>query len=203
MEKINYVTILVAEDTDLSKQYAPVFYEGSYASVYTGGGTSKEESGKTLHSFANGPVQYTVYAEDEQHSKNYWVQVKKADSSLGQLYISSLADKDANTHVENGVTYSTREVMLDSYHDHYHDICLVNIGKEAFPNLSVELTSDVVELDDYWTLTGNQPLAGMLTVETPSWSSGKEGELPEPGKASFESKKRRQRWYRCVWHVDD
>lgn len=184
----NYVTILVAEDTDLSKQYAPVFYEGSYASVYTGGGTSKEESGKTLHSFANGPVQYTVYAEDEQHSKNYWVQVKKADSSLGQLYISSLADKDANTHVENGVTYSTREVMLDSYHDHYHDICLANIGKEAFPNLSVELTSDVVELDDYWTLTGNQPLAGMLTVETPSWSSGKEGELPNLAKLRLKAK---------------
>ena len=184
----NYVTILVDENTDLNKQYAPVFSNYSYANVYTGGGTSKEESGKTLHSFSNGPVQYTVYAEDEQHSKNYWVQVKKADSSLGQLYISSLADKDANTHVENGVTYSTREVMLDSYHDHYHDICLVNIGKEAFPNLSVELTSDVVELDDYWTLTGNQPLAGMLTVETPSWSSGKEGELPNLAKLRLKAK---------------
>ena len=184
----NYVTILVDENTDLNKQYAPVFSNYSYANVYTGGGISKEESGKTLHSFANGPVQYTVYAEDEQHSKNYWVQVKKADSSLGQLYISSLADKDANTHVENGVTYSTREVMLDSYHDHYHDICLVNIGKEAFPNLSVELTSDVVELDDYWTLTGNQPLAGMLTVETPSWSSGKEGELPNLAKLRLKAK---------------
>lgn len=184
----NYVTILVDENTDLSKQYAPVFSNSSYANVYTGGGTSKEESGKTLHSFANGPIQYTVYAEDEQHSKNYWVQVKKADSSLGQLYISSLADKDANTHVENGVTYSTREVMLDGYHNYYHDICLVNIGKEALPNLSVELTSDVVELDDYWNLTGNQPLSGMLTVETPSWSSGKEGKLPNLAKLRLKAK---------------
>lgn len=184
----NYFTILVGEDTDLSKEYAPVFKLGNAkATVYATGGTSKEESGKTLHSFAKNDLQYTVYAENGE-AANYWLQVKKADTSYGQLYINSLIDQNANTHVENGVVYSTREVMLDKYYDYVHNICLVNVGKEDIPELSVDLSSDVVELDDYWNLTGKQPLSGMSTVKTPSWNSGKEGELPNLAKLRLRAK---------------
>ena len=35
-----------------------------------------------------------------------------------------------------------------------HDILLINMGSEAINGAAVELVSDVVELDDYWTLKG-------------------------------------------------
>ncbi len=184
----NYITILVGEDTDLTKQYAPVFTLSSRAAAYTAGSSTPEVSGKSLHSFANGAVQYSVSAENGVNSKNYWVQVKKANTANGQLYISSLEDPDANTRVENGITYSTREMFLDAYHNYIHDICLVNIGTEALTNLSVELSSDVVELDEYWTLSGQQALQGMTTVSRPSYSSGQEGELPNLAKLRLRAK---------------
>lgn len=185
--KNNYFTILVGEDTDLNREYAPVFDVNKKATVYAAGGTTKEESGKTLHSFAKNDLQYTVYAENGE-AANYWLQVKKADTSYGQLYINSLIDKNANTYVENGVVYSTREVMLDKYYDYVHNICLVNVGKEDIPELSVDLSSDVVELDSYWNLSGKQPLLGMSAVETPSGDSGKEGELPNLAKLRLKAK---------------
>ncbi|MBS6395815.1 MAG: carboxypeptidase regulatory-like domain-containing protein [Clostridiales bacterium] len=184
----NYVTILVGENVDLSQKYAPVFSKASKATVYTEGSRTPEESGKTLHSFVGGPVQYSVSAEDGINSKNYWVQIRKAESADGQLYISSLKDEDAETRVENGVTYSIREVMLDAYHDYRHDICLANIGSTELPALSAELSSNVVELDPYWTLNGKQALAGMQTVERPDWSSDKEGELPNLAKLRLRAK---------------
>lgn len=182
----NYITILVGEDVDLSKQYAPVFSLAKDAVAYTEGNSSPEISGKTLHLFNNGPVQYSVSAENGVNFKNYWVQIKQAKTSNGQLYISSLEDPDAATYVENGITYSTREVMLDSYHNYIHDICLVNIGTEAIPNLSVELDSDVVALDPYWTLTGQQDLLGMGTVEKDP--GGKKGELANLAKLRLKAK---------------
>ena len=78
--------------------------------------------------------------------------------------------------------------MLDKYYDYVHNICLVNVGKEDIPELSVDLSSDVVELDDYWNLTGKQPLSGMSTVKKPSWDSGKEGELPNLAKLRLRAK---------------
>ena len=76
--------------------------------------------------------------------------------------------------------------MLDSYHDYIHDICLINIGSETLPQVSVELDSDVVELDPYWTLTGQQSLPGLSTVEQPS--GGKEGELANLAKLRLRAK---------------
>ena len=178
----NYVTFLVMEDVDLSKEYAPVFTIAENASAYTEGNTSPEVSGKSFHSFSNGALQYSVSAENGVNSKNYWVQIKQIKQSEGKLYITSLDDPDANTYEENGITYSTREVMLDSYHRYIHDICLVNVGEKALENLSVELDSDVVELDSYWTLTGQQSLAGMSTVTKPENGSGTAGELPNLAK---------------------
>ena len=160
----NYVTMLVNSSVDLTS-LAPEFSASTGAKVYTAGTSREEISGVSLHDFSDGPIQYTVLAEDGQTSRNYWLQIKQAvDGS--QLYINSFDDKDANTREENGIIYSTREVMLDGYHDYIHDIWLANIGTVAIPRLSVMLDSDVVELDPYWTLTGNQDLAGFTTTET-------------------------------------
>ena len=60
---------------------------------------------------------------------------------------------------QNGVIYSIREVMLDGYHNYYHDIVLANMGTQSIPNLKVELNSDQVVLDQYWTLSGNYELS--------------------------------------------
>ena len=70
------------------------------------------------------------------------------------MYITSLEAEDADTREENGVIYSVREVFIDGRHDYKHDIFLANIGKEPVEGLTVELESEVVELDDYWTLNG-------------------------------------------------
>ena len=35
---------------------------------------------------------------------------------MGELYINSLEDEDAETRVEGGVVYSKREMLLDGYH---------------------------------------------------------------------------------------
>ena len=156
----NFITILVEQDVNLNNMYAPLFRASEKAVVRTSGSVAPEVSGESYHSFANGPLQYTVYAENGENSKSYWVQIKKASSANGQLYILSLADQTANTYVENGITYSTREIMLDSYHDYLHDICIVNVGAGPISGLSAELSSDVLEVDPYWTLKGDQALEG-------------------------------------------
>ena len=185
----NYVTILVEEDTDLGQQYAPVFTKATGSTVYTGERSVPEESGITLHSFANGPVQYTVSAQNGVNYKNYWVQIKKVSSADGQLYISGLDDPNSDKRYgEDGAVYLTREVMLDSYHNYVHDICLVNVGNGDLPALTAELSSDVLEMDDYWTLTGQQSLRGFSTLDTPSEDSGMEGELPNLAKIRLRAK---------------
>lgn len=157
----NYLTILADPDTDLTK-LAPTFSIDDKIRLYAEGSSTPEISGESFHDFSDGPVQYTASAEDGINSKNYWLQVVKATEAEGWLYINSLADEDAKTKVENGVTYSTREVMLDGYHDYYHDIFIANMGKEKLNTLSVDVSSDQVELDEYWTLKGKYDLEGAL-----------------------------------------
>ena len=155
--EFNYLTITVFDDTDLSK-IAPCFSTGRGVSLYAENGNSKEVSGMSYHDFSNGPVQYTAVAEDGKASKNYWLQVVKRTSG-NNLYVNSLADTQAKTVNQNGVIYSIREVMLDGYHNYYHDIVLANMGTQSIPNLKVELNSDQVVLDQYWTLSGNYELS--------------------------------------------
>ena len=155
--EFNYLTITVFDDTDLSK-IAPCFNTGRGVSLYAENGNSKEVSGMSYHDFSNGPVQYTAVAEDGKASKNYWLQVVKRTSG-NNLYVNSLADTQAKTVNQNGVIYSIREVMLDGYHNYYHDIVLANMGTQSIPNLKVELNSDQVVLDQYWTLSGNYELS--------------------------------------------
>jgi len=179
----NYVTVLVGADADLTN-LAPEFWVSSGANLYTEGSSTPEVSGKSYHDFSKGPVQYTVSSEDGKNAKNYWVQVIKPVSGAGQLYINSLSDQNSNTKTEKEIIYSTREIMLDGYHDDIHDILLTNIGTEEISHLSVELASDTVELDDYWTLKGVYGLSGFTTVENLTVY----GELPNLAKIRLTAK---------------
>ncbi len=159
----NYRTILVGADVDLTN-LAPVFSTSTGVNLYAVGSSTPEVSGVSCHNFADGAVQYTASAQNGEDSVNYWLQIIKPTD--GQLYINSLADAESHVRVENGVTYATREVMLDSFHDDMHDILLLNMGTAAIPNLGVELVSDTVALDDYWTLTGEKDFMPFNGVST-------------------------------------
>lgn len=179
----NFRTILVDESADLT-HLAPRFYLDSGAKLYAEGSSTPEVSGESYHDFSKGAVQYTVSSEDGEYSKNVWLKVMKANQQGEGLFISSLLDVDANTKVENGVVYSKREVMLDNLHNNQHDIMLINSGKEPLKQLSAELVSNVVELDEYWTLNGKFDLGGFTTTEERD-ADGKwvgYGELPNLAK---------------------
>ena len=169
----NYLTILVGADVDLTC-LAPIFSTDAVINLYASGSNTPEVSGVSQHDFSGGAVQYTASAENGTNAKNYWLQVVKAANGTGQLYINSLKDPAANTRIENGILYSTREMMLDGYHNYVHDIWLANMGTLPIPALSAELISDVVELDNYWTLNGNLELPGFSTTNKPT---GNKGEL--------------------------
>lgn len=163
--EFNYLTILVNDGVDLS-DVAPTFqiYDDGIK-LYAPGSDKAEVSGVSTHDFTKGPVHYTASAEDKKNSRNYWLQIVGATSGEGQLYINSLADSSSETTTSGGVIYSTREVMLDSYHDNKHDILLANMGTVSIANLLVELDSDTLVLDDYWTLNGASSLSGFKGVE--------------------------------------
>lgn len=161
----SYITMLVDKNVDLSS-LAPEFSKNDVTKLYAEGSKEPEVSGKSFHDFSHGPVQYTVSAEDGIALKNIWLQVVKAGVGNGGLYINSLADEDAKTKVENGVTYSTREMIIDGRYDYQHDIVLINLGSEAIPSISVDLVSDEVELDNYWTLKGDYALPDIDNGET-------------------------------------
>ncbi len=152
-----YWTMLVQDDVDLT-DLRPLFRpEDEKMSVYTDKG--KEISGETSHDFSKGPVQYSSAAENGKNARNIWLQVVKAGVSNGSLYINSLGDDSAQTKIENGITYSTREMLLDGRYDYQHDLLLINVGDKAIPEISVELVSEEVELDPYWTLDGRDELS--------------------------------------------
>lgn len=170
----NFLTVLVGKDvTDAQlSNLAPEFSVSNGAKLYATGSSTEEISGESFHDFTN-TVQYTVSAENGKNAKNFWVQVVRAADGAGQLYVNSLADADAETQVKDGVIYSTREVMLDGYHYNVHDILFANMGTEAVKKLSVELVSDTVQLNDYWTLKGEEDLLGF--VDTTGYQPGAGG----------------------------
>ena len=180
----NYLTILVGEDTDLTA-LAPVFEVYDGLNLYTDGNSSPEVSGVSIHDFSDDAVQYTASAENGVNAKNYWLQVKKASRNGETLYINSLADENVETITKNGIIYSNREVLLDEYHNDIHDILLANISVNEIPNLSVELTSEELELDDYWNLKGLHSLAGFSTVD----KAADYGELPNLAKIRLKAKR--------------
>ena len=153
-----YLTIMVDDTADIT-DLAPIFSLGNgKTALYAENGNAPEVSGKSFHDFSNGPVQYTASAENKKNARNYWLQIIKPETE--RLYLNSLADPDAETTEENGVIYSTREMMLDGRHDDVHDLLLINMGSTALSQITAELDSDIVELDDYWTFTGDTDLQG-------------------------------------------
>ena len=154
------------EDADLTS-LAPVFSTDKGIKLYT----DKEEiSGVSLHDFSKGPVHYTASAENSKNSKNYWLNIIKVKQGESWLYMNSLTDENAGTKEENGVVYTTREVMLNGIHDYEHRILLANMGTEDLTKLSVEaagssFNSGDVVLDDYWTLKGKHDLSGFQGFE--------------------------------------
>lgn len=180
----NYLTILVNENTDLT-DLAPEFSTDAGINLYAAGSSSPEVSGVSRHDFSQGAVQYTAAAENGTSSKNYWLQIVKATRGAGWLYVNSLADARSETRTENGVVYSTREIMLDNYHGGVHDILLANMGTDNIAALSVELQSDTVELDSYWTLNGAHDLSGCTTLNK---SAASYGELPNLAKIRLKAK---------------
>ena len=180
----NYLTILVDETADLTS-LAPTFSLGNGGiNLYAEGSSTPEVSGKSYHDFSKGAVQYSASAENKENAQNYWLQIIQAEAGEGQLYINSLADTEAETTRDGGVIRSTREIFIDGLHDYVHDILLINVGTEELPQLSVELQSDVVELDGYWTLNGGYGLSGMTTVDT----TKSYGELPNLAKIRLKTK---------------
>ncbi len=160
----NYVTILVNSDADLTS-LAPVFSVSDGATLHIDGSSVAEVSGESFHDFSGGPIHYGVSSEDKNNSRNFWLKVMKASDGVGQLYINSLEDADANTRTVDGVVHSKREMILDGYHSYEHDIIVINRGNAAIPQLDVELVSDVVQLDEYWTLKGNHELSGLGAIK--------------------------------------
>lgn len=155
----NYITFLVGTGTNLTN-LAPVFSCEGTIKLYTGGSDSPEVSGTSKHDFSGGAVLYTASAEDKENSKNYWVRVVQATSGAGWLYINSIYEDSEKAEAKGTPVVTTREVILDDYHDNRHDIFLANMGSESLGALSVTLESEVLELDQYWTLTGNSDLKG-------------------------------------------
>ncbi len=176
----SYITILAEEGTDLLS-LAPVFQSQKGTRVYTSGSSSSEKSGESYHDFSDGAVQYMVSDEKGEISKNYWLQVVTPVKGQGKLYINSLAAKEAETKTgADGSITSIREMFINYNYDNQHDILLMNIGTEPIANLKVEVDSQQVKLDSYWTLNGDYELAGASTV---SRKEGVEyGQLPNMAK---------------------
>ncbi|MBO5143903.1 MAG: hypothetical protein J6C19_00005 [Lachnospiraceae bacterium] len=182
----NYISIFADAGADLTN-LAPEFTTSTGVKLYAAGSSIAEESGKSCHDFSKGVVQYTVSSEDGEQSQNYWVRVIRPENgagSLESLYINSLQDPGSHTEIQDGVITSTREVMIDSLHHNVHDILLANIGTQEIPDLSVELDSETVILDDYWTFSGSHALSGFSTVENDTQF----GALPNLGKIRIKRK---------------
>lgn len=162
----NYHMMIVPAGTDLT-MVAPIFTTDNGVKLYAEGSNSPEVSGETYHDISSGVLQYTASAEDGVESKNYWLQIITATGDKPDLFINSFSDPSSHTEVKDGVIYSTREVMLDSYHNNRHDIFLANRSTQAVQNIKAELVSDTLQMDEYWSLTGNEDLRGASTVTSP------------------------------------
>lgn len=173
--EFNYMTIMVGAHTDLTC-LKPVFTMGNDGmKLYAAGSSAPEVSGESMHDFSGGAVQYTASAEDGENAKNYWLQIVKADDGAG-IYVNSLADSESETRNEDGVIYANRQILMDSYHDDWHDILLINRSSTPITALKAELSSEMLELDPYWTLNGSYDLAGFTTV-TSSTDYGELGNM--------------------------
>lgn len=151
----SYLTYLVDASVDTS-HLKPLFTCDEGINLYSSDGNTLEVSGISEHDFSNEAIAYTSSAENKINQQNYWLKVIKVAEGSSALYVSNFANKDAVQYYGDGVLRGTREIVSDNY----HDIFVINYGTEAIDNISVELNSDALTLDDYWTYNGNYSLAG-------------------------------------------
>lgn len=151
----SYLTYLVDASVDTS-HLKPLFTCDEGINLYSSDGNTLEVSGKSEHDFSNEAIAYTSSAENKINQQNYWLKVIKVAEGSSALYVSNFANKDAVQYYGDGVLRGTREIISDDY----HDIFVINYGTESIDNISVELNSDALTLDDYWTYNGNYSLAG-------------------------------------------
>lgn len=162
----NYHVMMVAPGTDMSN-VAPTFeLSDDAAKLYAEGSSSTEVSGKSYHNFSNGMLQYTASADDGKTFRNYWLKIIQANNDEYPLFVSSLTDESSETKYKDGVIYSNREMIIDSYHNNRHDIFLANIGTTDLQNIKAELESDTLQIGDYWELDGSHNLSGYVTAST-------------------------------------
>ena len=167
----NYHVMMVAPGTDLTNVAPTFILSEDTIKLYAEGSSSPEVSGKSYHNLSGGLLQYTASAEDGKASKNYWLKVIQATNDEYPLFVNSLTDESAKTEYKDGVIYSTREMMIDSYHGNHHDIFLANIGVTDLQNIKAELESDTLKIGDYWDLDGTHDLSGYAATSTSNHSN--------------------------------
>ncbi len=154
----SYRTIMVGKDVDIT-DIAPTFTTKDGVSLYRKDSSNAITSGRDYRDFSNGAIQYTAGSSGRDFQTNYWLQVIKSDSNY-TLFINSLGDSDSNVTIdENGVLRADREVIFTKRDVLYHDILVMNMGTAAIPKVEAVLESDTLDLDNYWTLSGNHDLS--------------------------------------------
>lgn len=154
----NYWTLLVDSDADLSKV---AFDFSSGAKVYAAGSSAPLESRKSTVDLSSGNIQLTMSAEDGSNSRNVWLHVVRMQDGEVPLYINSLSASESSSYTgDDGVIRTTREVMVDSFHDNVHDIVFVNPGTADYENITATLESDTLQLDSFYGFNGTYPLRG-------------------------------------------
>ena len=157
-----YQTVMIKDaEADLSSLIVNYWTpEAEHVEVYVNG--DKQESGKSVQDFSQGPVQYTVVVND--HVRNYVVEVKKLETGP-KLFVYGP---------------KKREIFLVEYFENQHDVLIANTGDAPLEGLKVTLNAEHVKLDDYWTVGGEKN--DTLAPYTTTYRSTSRGELPNLAK---------------------
>ena len=143
-----YQTVLIQDESVDLSQLQPIWTvdSGCVTKVTVNG--QEVKSGQVIDC-SSGSVQYTIIVNG--HQKNYQVDFVKA-TSKAKLFVAGP---------------QTQEVVLKS-NTGMHDIFIANLGQEELTGLRVELNATNCELDDYWTVGGenNDTLAPFNSVTT-------------------------------------
>jgi len=180
----------------------PEFFSGHKVEVYashTENGETvsagKQESMKSPVKFKSGEaLQYSADAESGTHLKNYFVTFL-TQQSKPTLFVNGINDESNWQKGPDGTKLPTRVVNLTEDYNYHHDIFFANVGADALTGLKVELTgadgtgeAENVKLDDYWTISETNSLAGFTTTSQGQRQDGDNyihdpsGELPNVGK---------------------
>lgn len=153
----DFQTVLLLDDKKplTAATIYPTFDTSYKANVYAAdgkGGNTLQKSGESAVSFVSGKsIQYSVSAEDKEHTKNYWVTFLTQQSGP-KLFVNGT--NNPSDMSENG--RPLRKLFLNAYNGNYHDIAFANIGDRELTGITVSLSEDTVgvKLDPYWNVIG-------------------------------------------------